>query len=56
MDGETVRLEAKNRIELTCGRARIVLDKDGRIEVSGSYVINRSRGPLKLKGATVEIN
>jgi hypothetical protein len=56
VDGETVQLTADTRIELKCGKARITLDKSGRIEVSGTYLLNRSRGPLKLKGATVEIN
>ena len=56
VDGDTVRLSADTQIELKCGKARITLQKNGRIEVSGTYLLNRSRGPLKLKGATVEIN
>jgi len=56
VDGDTVELTAEREIELRCGKARITLRKDGRIEVSGTYLLNRSRGPLKLKGATVEIN
>lgn len=56
VDGEKVRLTAETQIELKCGKSRITLHKDGRIEVSGTYLLNRSRGPLKLKGATVEIN
>jgi hypothetical protein len=56
VDGEMVRLTAETQIELKCGKARITLHKNGRIEVSGTYLLNRSRGPLKLKGATVEIN
>jgi len=56
LDGRTVRLEAAERIELVVGRSRIVLDALGRIEVNGSYLLSRSRGPVKIKGATVEIN
>ena len=56
VDGEMVRLTADTQIELKCGKARITLHKSGRIEVSGTYLLNRSRGPLKLKGATVELN
>lgn len=56
MDGETVRLRADSRIELSCGKARITLYEDGRIEISGTHLVNRSRGPVKIKGATVEIN
>jgi hypothetical protein len=56
LDGDTVALKADTQIELRCGKARITLHKDGRVEVSGTHVVNRSRGPMKLKGATVEIN
>jgi hypothetical protein len=56
MDGETVFLKARRKIELVCGKSRIVLDADGRVEVNGSYLLSRSRGPVKIKGATVEIN
>jgi len=56
MDGETVYIKARRKIELVCGKSRIVLDADGRVEVNGSYLLSRSRGPVKIKGATVEIN
>ena len=56
MDGETVHIKARRKIELVCGKSRIVLDADGRVEVNGSYLLSRSRGPVKIKGATVEIN
>jgi hypothetical protein len=56
MDGETVHIKARSKIELVCGKSRIVLDADGRVEVNGSYLLSRSRGPVKIKGATVEIN
>ena len=55
-DGETLRLRAATEIELVCGRSRLVLKKDGRVEVNGSYLLSRSRGPVKIKGASVEIN
>lgn len=56
LDGEEVLLDAKRRIELRCGKARIVLHKSGRIELAGTYLLSRSRGPIKIKGATVEVN
>lgn len=56
IDGETLQLKARKRIELVCGKSRIVLDDQGRIEINGSYLLSRSRGPVKIKGATVEIN
>ena len=56
LDGETLRLEGKTRVELVCGRARIVLHKSGRVEVSGTHVLTRSRGAVRIKGATVHLN
>jgi len=56
MDGETVHIKARRKIEFVCGKSRIVLDADGRVEVNGSHLLSRSRGPVKIKGATVEIN
>ena len=56
MDGETLRLEGRTKIELVCGRARIVLHKSGRVEVSGTHLLSRSRGAVRIKGATVHLN
>jgi hypothetical protein len=56
LDGETLRLEGKTKVELVCGRARIVLHQNGRVEVSGTHLLTRSRGPVRIKGATVHLN
>lgn len=56
LDGETLRLEGKTRVELVCGSARIVLHKNGRVEVSGTHLLTRSRGAVRIKGATVHLN
>jgi hypothetical protein len=56
LDGDTLRLSARRRLELVCGKTRLVLDEDGRLELNGTYLLQRSRGPIKLKGATIELN
>lgn len=56
VDGETVRLTAQREIELRCGNASLVLRQSGRVILKGTYLVTSSRGPLKIKGATVEIN
>lgn len=56
VDGDTLRMSAETQIEFVCGKSRILLRRNGRIEISGSYLLSRSRGPIKIKGATVEIN
>ena len=56
VDGDAVRITAQSEIELRCGKSRLFLHKDGRIEISGNYLISRSRGPVKIKGATIALN
>ena len=56
LDGEVVRLEAKERIELVCGKASIILEADGHVTISGTHVVSASRGPNKIKGSTVTLN
>ncbi|HEV2331445.1 MAG TPA: hypothetical protein VGY56_21895 [Verrucomicrobiae bacterium] len=56
VDGETLRLTADREIELRCGNASLVLRQSGRVILKGTHVVTSSRGPLKVKGATVEIN
>jgi hypothetical protein len=56
VDGEEVRLTARKQIEFRCGKARLLLRQDGRIELSGTYLLSRSRGPVKIKGATIALN
>lgn len=56
MDGEKVRLEAEHDIELRCGQASITLRYDGRIEVRGTHILSASRGPNRVKGATIALN
>ena len=56
MDGEKVRLQAEHDIELRCGKASITLRYDGRIEVRGTHILSASRGPNRVKGATVALN
>lgn len=56
VDGETLRLTADHEIELRCGKASLILRQSGRVILKGTHVVTSSRGPLKVKGATVEIN
>jgi hypothetical protein len=56
VDGEKVKLEAEHDIELKCGQASITLRYDGRIEVRGTHILSASRGPNRVKGATIALN
>jgi hypothetical protein len=56
VDGETLQLTAERQIELRCGKASLLLRADGRVILSGTYVVSTSRGPNKIKGATIALN
>lgn len=52
----TLRVAAGEELVIECGKSKIWLRADGRIEIRGEHVISRSRGPNKVKGGTVHIN
>lgn len=56
IDGERVVLQAEQQIELRCGEASLVLTRAGKVMIRGNYVVSRSRGANKIKGAFVDIN
>ena len=56
MDGETLKLTAEHDIELRCGEASIKLRRDGKVEINGTNVLSASRGPNRIKGATIALN
>ena len=53
---ETIHLKAGKELILECGEAKIQLRADGKIVVLGGNIIQRSRGPHKIRGASVQIN
>ena len=56
MNGETLKLTAERDIVLQCGQASITLRRDGKIEVKGTNVLSASRGPNRIKGASIALN
>jgi hypothetical protein len=56
VDGKRVEIEAADEIVLRCGQASIVLRRNGRVVIRGTYVETRSRGVNRIKGGSVEIN
>ncbi|MEM9801709.1 MAG: DUF6484 domain-containing protein [Planctomycetota bacterium] len=53
---DVVRIESGREMVLECGKAKIALRADGRIEIRGGHLISRSSGPNKIKGGSVHIN
>ena len=56
IDGKRVTIEAKEEIVLRCGEGSITLRKDGKIVIKGTHLLSRSSGPIRVKGARVDIN
>ncbi len=56
VDGARVKIQARQQIELRCGDASIVLTQAGKVLIKGNFVLSRSRGANKIKGAHVAIN
>jgi hypothetical protein len=53
---ERLVFKAEREIELRCGDASIVLTRAGKVLIKGNFVLTRSRGANKIKGAYVAIN
>ncbi len=56
LDGEKLVLEGTREIVLRCGRASITLTRAGKVLIQGEYVLTRSKGANRIKGASVQIN
>ncbi len=55
-DGARVRVTATERMELRVGKASIILEKDGRITIRGSYVTSHASATNRVRGGSVQLN
>lgn len=55
-DGRRVEVEAADELVLRCGQASLVLRRNGRVIIRGTYVETRSKGVNRIKGGSVLIN
>lgn len=56
VDGKKMVIEAKEQIELKCGKGSITIRKDGKIVINGTDLLSRSSGTNRIKGGSVGIN
>jgi hypothetical protein len=56
VDGRRIAFEAREEIVLRCGKSSITLTRAGKIIIRGAYLLNRSSGVNRIKGASVQIN
>jgi hypothetical protein len=55
-DGERYVVTAEREIVLRCGDASITLTRAGKVIIKGNYILSRSTGYNKIKGAAIDIN
>lgn len=55
-DGERVRIIGEERIELRCGKATILMEKDGRITIRGTYVTSQASATNRVRGGSIDLN
>lgn len=55
-DGETVKLTAKERIELRVGKAALILEKDGHVTIRGTDLVSHATGSNRIRGGSVNLN
>jgi hypothetical protein len=55
-DDQRLVLTAEREIELRCGEASITLSRAGKVLIRGKYILSRSSGYNRIKGAAVDIN
>jgi hypothetical protein len=55
-DDERHVIQAEREIVLRCGDASITLTRAGKVIIKGNYILSRSTGYNKIKGAAIDIN
>jgi len=56
VDDARHEISADREIVLRCGEASITLTRAGKVIIKGKYIVSRSTGYNKIKGASVDIN
>ena len=55
-DGESVVITGEERVELRCGLASIILEKNGRVSIRGSQLTSHASGTNRIRGGAVHLN
>ena len=56
VSSERIVLAAERELVLRCGDASITITRAGKVLIQGNYIVSRSRGCNKIKGAAIDIN
>ncbi len=55
-EGDRVVITSEERIELRCGLASIILERDGRVTIRGSQLTSQASGTNRIRGGAVHLN
>jgi len=55
-DDERFVVTAEREIVLRCGESSITLTRAGKVIIKGNYILSRSTGYNKIKGAAIDLN
>lgn len=55
-DGERVTITGDERVELRCGKATIIMEKDGHITIRGTYLTSHASATNRIRGGSVNLN
>lgn len=56
IDGEVKEITAEKELLLRCGKASILLRRDGKIIIKGENILSRARMNNKVKGGSIQLN
>jgi type VI secretion system secreted protein VgrG len=51
-----MKLDVKERLEITCGESKIVLDKSGKVEIIGTEFEFTASGHVGINGSIIDLN
>ena len=51
-----MKLDVKERLEITVGQAKLVIDKSGKVELTGVEFDFTASGPVQINGSTIDLN
>ncbi|MCV3242811.1 DUF6484 domain-containing protein [Mesorhizobium sp. ZC-5] len=55
-DGERVKINANERLELRCGKSVIIMEKDGHLTIRGTHLVSHASASNHIRGGSVNLN
>lgn len=55
-ENDNIRIVANERVEIRCGKATLIMEKDGRITMRGTYLTSHASAANRIRGGSVNLN